>query len=90
MSPTKSGDETTRVGTWPRFRSMRGPYFLESASRERCGNFPSWWRFPIIGSLGGEGGKLCFLPKMFWMKKRKERRRRKTERKKGLMSSSVC
>ncbi|KAK1318026.1 hypothetical protein QJS10_CPB04g01583 [Acorus calamus] len=28
------GDETMRVGTWPSFRCMRGPYFLERSWRD--------------------------------------------------------
>lgn len=28
------GDEITRVGVWPSFKNMRGPYFLERAARD--------------------------------------------------------
>jgi len=40
---------------------MMAPYFLERARRERCGRLLNWWRLPMIGSLGGDGGNLTFL-----------------------------
>lgn len=52
-------EETTRVGTWPSWRSIRGPCFWESSRRERWGRGPMWCRWPMMGSLeGGLGGRL--------------------------------
>lgn len=92
ISLTMSGEETTTVGTRPKWRSMRGPYFSESDRRDRSGCFPIWWRFPIIGKPGGDGGKLRsfgfdeeYILSM--NKRRSERRRRETEEKKDSCSS---
>jgi len=70
-------DETTRVCLWPSFRSIRGPYLLERAAMDWCGRAPSWWRLPMMGSLGGEGGKLGLLRlKSFSRSMKKNRRQR--------------
>ena len=77
-------DETTRVGSWPKFKSIRGPYLLESAWRDRYGSVPSWCRFPIIGNLGGDGGRLSLPFDLLCLNKRtRERKRRKREKIKG-------
>lgn len=33
-----------------------GPNFWERRRRERWGGWLSWWRLPIRGSFGGDGG----------------------------------
>ena len=77
-------DETTRVGIWPSLRSMRGPYLSDRDATERCGRLPSWWRLPIIGSCGGDGGKaLVLLVEKSLSESRKRKRKRKRKRGRG-------
>lgn len=61
ISLAASGEEATSMGTLPRCINMSGPCFLDRASSERWGFNPSWWRFPMIGSLGGDGGKFLLV-----------------------------
>ncbi|BAT03450.1 Os08g0105901 [Oryza sativa Japonica Group] len=55
------GEETTRVGTEPRWTSMRPsrPCLAARSRRETCGREPTRCMWPITGSLsGGEGSLL--------------------------------
>ena len=63
ISWAASADETTRTGTLPKWSIMRGPWRWAKVSSEWWGCKSSWWRFPMIGSFGGEGGEffLVFL-----------------------------
>ena len=61
ISWAASADEATSVGTLPKWTSMSGPYLCEIAWRERCGLDPSWCKFPMIGSFGGDGGKIILV-----------------------------
>ncbi|KAM7478261.1 hypothetical protein LguiA_026474 [Lonicera macranthoides] len=56
ISRAKSAEEATITGTPPSCCSMIGLCFRASDWRERCGAEPSWSKFPVIGSLFGEGG----------------------------------
>lgn len=56
-----SAEEMTRAGTVPSQSNMIGPCWRAKARSDWCGNKPSWWRFPMIGSLGGEGGRYFLL-----------------------------
>ena len=40
-----------------------------------CGRAPNWWRLPMIGSLGGEGGKLGLLRLNSFSRSRKKKNR---------------
>ena len=61
ISLAVSGEEATSTGTLPNCINMSGPCFWDKAWRERWGLEPSWWRFPMIGSFGGDGGKFLFV-----------------------------
>lgn len=48
----------TKVDSWPIWRCMSGPYWVDKSRKRWCGRGwrRNWWRFPIIGSFGGPGG----------------------------------
>ena len=65
-SSAARGDDTTRVRTAPRRRSITsGPYFLARLRRETCGRAPTRCRCPMMGSAGGEGGRRCPVDPVF-------------------------
>lgn len=72
-------DEMMSVGVWPSFRRRRGPCFLAREAAERWGRLPSWWRLPIIGSCGGEGGELLWDLVGRSLRKRTKRKRKMKE-----------
>jgi hypothetical protein len=58
------GEDTNRVGTAPRRRSMRPlrPCLASRSRMDLCVSAPMRWRWPMMGSLpGGEGGSCCLL-----------------------------
>ncbi|KAJ0440834.1 hypothetical protein HanIR_Chr16g0791071 [Helianthus annuus] len=58
ISRAASADETTRIGTEPRWISMSGPPCVwDKEWREWCKSGVIWWRLPITGSFGGDGGR---------------------------------
>ena len=57
ISRAAAAEETTRTGLLPKRSSMSGPCFREREWREWWAKSPSWWRFPMIGSRGGDGGE---------------------------------
>ena len=92
ISRAISADETTRVGTWPKCKSIRGPYLLDSTLRERWGSPPSWWRLPITGNFGGDGGKLSLPLPSNWrsLNNKKGNRREKRKRANCVTPCSSC
>lgn len=57
---------------------MRGPWRWDKDLREWWGRLPSWWKFPMKGSCGGEGGEFLLLrgvKRRSLMRKRKMKRR---------------
>lgn len=69
---TSDEDTTTNLAS-PSCTSMRGPCLRESECRDRCGSAPIWWRFPIKGSFGGDGGgfsEMFLLFVIVWRMKR--------------------
>ncbi|KAK8478895.1 hypothetical protein V6N13_074303 [Hibiscus sabdariffa] len=86
-------DETTTVGTWPSFRYIIGPNLVDRPRRDKWGLGPRrWWRLPMMGNLGGDGGRLGFVLVEVCLNRSFKRRRSKMDdansRKEGLMGSS--
>ena len=80
ISSAISADDNTTVAAQPKSKNIIGPYFLDRAWREQCGSVPSWWRLPIIGSFGGDGGNfglpLLKCLKMYTKEKSKTKNKR--------------
>lgn len=62
---TKEGEETTTTRRDPNQRVMMSPYFWERVARVRWRGCLRWWRLPMMGTVGGPGGRFLNL---FWSK----------------------
>ena len=57
---------------------MMGPNFWERRQKERWGWLFRWWRLPISGSFGGDGGRFWLgFDMSFGMRRRRRREMKK-------------
>ena len=95
----KFDEVMTIVVVWPSFRVMIGPYILASSARDLWGWSPSLWRFPMIGSGTGPGGRFLgpfvgalsreiSAPNNVEVNKKKSKRLKKSMR--GTLSGTSC
>lgn len=57
-----AAEEMTSTDIRPSFKNMIGPWNFASLAKDWCGLSPSKWRFPMIGSGVGPGGRFLGLP----------------------------
>ena len=57
-----AAEEMTSTEIRPSFKNMIGPWILASFAKDWCGWSPGKWRFLMIGSWVGPGGRFLGLP----------------------------
>lgn len=74
-SAIADGEDRMSTGRDPNRRVKIGPYCWESFSSVRCNGCLIRWRWPIIGSGGGDGGVLFGEDGFCWRSFRRRRER---------------